>query len=94
MHRTVPGSPYRVPEGLALLESTRHTSSWGSDTQRRKEASGLWTSEWRCHGWGFGLPDGAWRGSPDRRCQRPEAKPLSPGLQWDCNGRSREGALN
>lgn len=28
MHRTLPGSAYRVPAGLDLIESTRHTSSW------------------------------------------------------------------
>lgn len=28
VHRTLPGSACRVPAGLDLVESTRHTSSW------------------------------------------------------------------
>lgn len=28
MHRTLPGSADRVPAGLSLMQSTRHTSSW------------------------------------------------------------------
>lgn len=30
VHRTLPGSAYRIPAGLDLRESTRHTSSWAS----------------------------------------------------------------
>lgn len=30
VHRTLPGSAYRVPAGLDLRESTRHTSSWAA----------------------------------------------------------------
>lgn len=30
MHRTLPGSAYRVPSGLELMEYTRHTSSWAA----------------------------------------------------------------
>lgn len=30
VHRILPGSAYRVPAGLDLMESTRHTSSWAA----------------------------------------------------------------